>query len=613
MSVNIRTGINQHTGKLIAKISSVMRPNEYDYIIVLDDLGYYEAIDGKDGDLEFGGKYHRNLVSGRSQDAVTQAAIDALTADGGGFIELRGLQLGNVTYGSTILICANYKGTRKFYRNNHLLSEVGDLTNLPVMPSFYDYRIEKYDSLVEAINGKTGVIEYSNTDATDVFAFIPTGSVVSIGEGTFSTQIEYTSGSMYFGSGVFKTIIQQVVDGEYVFTPQLTTAKTRLYISDLTIDLVDDSVGSGCLNLDGTCYATLDRVILSNHSGTKVNCIGVYLADTYQVGAYFNAFRDVDVANFNIGYNFDVTGTWTPNSNQLYSGRVLVCNTGVKFAAETTGDHPNGNCIFGTDIEGCDIGIDSLCSDNTMIGGNIEASTSYRIKVAAGKTFCALGIKIYEFEDFGAGTVIGYPVNPIGTKEMVVDQIGWVESSATGSADTDAFNGNALQVSTGVTPSSKGELTKLVRGLSTSGFSTLVDWTKQFKIEFDIEYINFDAELVAWFTLGANTDGILSGSGLGVVISADSLYGQSYGASDQAMNLETELLDQKMVSVKIAFYPESNVSFFVNGIRKYYLTTAGKLPVDTGSATLYFGAKNGATGGVLDYVHITNIKITQQV
>ena len=458
-----------------------------------------------------------------------------------------------------------------------------------------------------------GAVSSSSTSASVVFASIPEGSKISIGEGTFPAQILYKSGNMYIGSGTSKTIIQQTVSADYVFKPSAATAKTRLYIADLTIDLTDDSVGSGGLNLDGTCYATVERVTFSNHAGSKTNCIAVYLADTQQVGAYFNAFRDVDIAYFNIGYDFNVTSSWTPNSNQIYSGRVLTSNTGILFAAETTGDHPNGNVIFGTDIESCVIGSDALSSDNSMVGGNIEACSSYRIRIAAGKTFTASAIKIYDFEDFGTGLLIGYPVNPIGTRLMDVDQMGWVQSAANGSAATDAFNGNALQIYTGATANSRGELTKLVRGLNTGWFSTEVNWTKQFEISFDIEFINFDAQLVSWLCIGANTNGILTAPGLGVIVSADSIYGQSYGSSDQAMNLATELFSEKMVSVKIVFYPQDSVSFFIDGVRKYYLTTAGKLPITTGSSIIYFGAKNGATGGVLDYVHVSNIKITQQV
>jgi hypothetical protein len=489
----------------------------------------------------------------------------------------------------------------------------------------FTYLVRQNGSYFEAIKGSTntgaGTVVYGGqlnagstlgTSASAVFAAIPAGSKIAIGEGTFPAQILYRSGDMYIGSGVAKTIIQQNVNAQAVFKPSLTTAKTRLYLSDLTIDLTNDASGSSCLNLDGTCYASTERVTLSNHAGSKTNCTAVYLADTHQVGCYFNTFRDVDVAYFNIGYNFATTSDWTPNSNQIYSGRVLTSNTGIKFNAETTGDHPNGNCIFGTDFEACGTGIDAECSDNSMYGGNLETNSNYDIYIASGKMFSAYGTKLYRQKDYGPGILNAYPCNPLGTRVYDIPTVtGWIPTIVNSGTLTNVM---PLEVATGTDPNSSAKGTMLLRGLFTNFFSALIDWTKQFELDFTCEKIGNYNQTVAYVTIGAvGSDGVLTGSGLGFLVTDFNCYGQSYGTSQQTLNLTTALTEEYMADVRIVFIPNSKLQFWINGELKATQTTTAKLPTGSPQAWFNIGIYNGAAGGVNQYFHIQNIKITQQV
>jgi hypothetical protein len=124
--------LNSFNGKVFAGIESTLNPTEYDYIVFLDEDGYYEAVEGLSGNLAFGGKYNTGLSTGNSTNLalVLQATINALEGltPEGGYILLKNLALpSGITYDNSILIGVNYQGIRSFYRNNALLSVVGDL------------------------------------------------------------------------------------------------------------------------------------------------------------------------------------------------------------------------------------------------------------------------------------------------------------------------------------------------------------------------------------------------------------------------------------------------------------------------------------------------------
>jgi hypothetical protein len=62
----------------------------------------------------------------QDEAVVIQEAIDIIEAHGGGSLFLKEVQIGSVTYGSTVLIIEEYQGKRTYYRNNQKLREVGD-------------------------------------------------------------------------------------------------------------------------------------------------------------------------------------------------------------------------------------------------------------------------------------------------------------------------------------------------------------------------------------------------------------------------------------------------------------------------------------------------------
>lgn len=187
---------------------------EYDYLVsgdtvVTDHLTgatttYYKAVDAK-GNLAVGGKYNKLLPTGNSTNLqlVVQGAINLLTS--GGYILLKDLQLpSGLSYGINILICVNYQGTRQFFRNNLLISSVGEAG---VFGQTASYIISVDGGVVSALNGSTGLIDFSGTDIGIVvnacITALPNGGVIQLRAGVFtlSTAIVPLSGIILRGEG----------------------------------------------------------------------------------------------------------------------------------------------------------------------------------------------------------------------------------------------------------------------------------------------------------------------------------------------------------------------------------------------------------------------------
>lgn len=83
----------------------------------------FYALNCKSGIIEF---------YGASKDTVTQSAIDALEADAGGVILVKGCALPSVTYGSSVLLVVQVGGNITYYRGNVKIGEVADFVKVAV-------------------------------------------------------------------------------------------------------------------------------------------------------------------------------------------------------------------------------------------------------------------------------------------------------------------------------------------------------------------------------------------------------------------------------------------------------------------------------------------------
>ncbi len=387
---------------------------EYNYLISSDtynQITYYKAVDAK-GNIAFGGKYKKGLPSGNSTNLVLviQAAINALEglSPSGGYILLNNLALpSGLTYDNTVLICANYGGNRKFYRNNSLLSDVGDIYAPPegAFNQEADYLIVQNGSDFVAINGSTGDIDFSGPSQNTVVqgainALVNGGYVVikdlQIGSVSYGANIlicvEYQGTRSFYrnnvllfelGSLVTTSEISSLVtttELDTAIAPLVTTTKLDTAIAPLATTSALEAVASEIPTIPTGAYEK-DFGYIVRINGSTVQAVNgkTGLVDYSNADAYTVIQSAITAASG--GRIFIREGTYTisqtlssPNTSieGVYGQTLLILENGVNATLLVLGPTTGESASF-------------LSVKNINLDGNgaNQTGTSYGIQVSA--------------------------------------------------------------------------------------------------------------------------------------------------------------------------------------------------------------------------------------
>lgn len=158
-----------------------------------------------------------------------------------------------------------------------------------------------------------------------------------------------------------------------------------------------------------------------------------------------------------------------------------------------------------------------------------------------------------------------------------------------------------LRKTHGVTASSYSFTSVDLYGLNIGGSYDVVDWDLKTYLIFQYGRQTSHTETIGYVLLTINqTQGTLTGKGFGIKVIDDALYGISYGTSlSSDVSLSTTLvLTPVLYQIMIVLDPTTDtIEWFVNGVSKATLSTAGKVPTGTSSRTDFnYSIENGATG-----------------
>lgn len=195
--------------------------------------------------------------------------------------------------------------------------------------------------------------------------------------------------------------------------------------------------------------------------------------------------------------------------------------------------------------------------------------------------------------------------------DFTVDMSSWTGTAVNGGSRIETFpTGNGIR--TGATANaSYHDRTQLI-GLGIGIAHNLIDWDKELSFRFRIMRATSDAEAVSHVQLkDVHTIGDLGEKGIGLCLANLALTGEAHGASRGTVNLSTNLVDGDTADIEIHL-TSAGVDFFVDGVLKGSITTAGEFPTGDGAAPIYVNTDhaNGGSGNNTDF-HTTQMHITQ--
>jgi hypothetical protein len=207
--------------------------------------------------------------------------------------------------------------------------------------------------------------------------------------------------------------------------------------------------------------------------------------------------------------------------------------------------------------------------------------------------------------DLGDGTyavAVSMPVASLlaNYRTFITPPTGWTAATV----NTGGTNQTAEQttVSTGVGANSNGRVYARVYGLNPIAQYNQVNWDKKLSIFFRIYRYLSDAESICYFQLKpATTHADLAALGLGIKIKNLAIWGESYGASRDEIDLGVTMTSVFFYNIEIRHDPdEGKIEWFVNHVLVGTQSTAAKIPSGIGFGDHYLvqSLANGATGGV---------------
>ncbi len=176
---------------------------------------------------------------------------------------------------------------------------------------------------------------------------------------------------------------------------------------------------------------------------------------------------------------------------------------------------------------------------------------------------------------------------------------GWTTSHAgSGNAVQDP---GVLYVATGATANSRAMLYSLAYGFNVDQPGhNLLNWDKKLYLVFNYYRVNSDAQCTARVQIKqANTEGALAVKGIGIQVSNLALYGESCGAAQATVDLNTSLTSARSCQVVLIHYPGSKIEWYINGVLKGTQSNAANIPSGLSTTTTYLlhSVVNGAAGG----------------
>ena len=416
---------------------------EYDYLISGDThrgITHYKAVDAK-GEVAVGGRFDKGLSTGNStnKQLVVQGAIDLLTD--GGYILVKDLELPTgLSYGSNILICVNYQGTRTYYRDNAFLREEGSIAAFSGLPlKEVDYIVVFNTPYFEAIDGVNGTIAYQedSQDAvlTDIVGVLSSGSILLKGiQYDYSVSIPENVSIIESYQGNLKQFINPLNSNGAPY--KVTFDGTKYYAKDskgyivsintnlltliqATIALLTSGRTSkekvtveGDVTLTGSIYApaytVLDftgKVTLSNDFFTTASKAVVYAWEVNDVEVYIDTIDFNGANQGSAGYPWQqLQGIYFYNTTRFKgkigyafngilpdtatSQEVVAINVSYSTLTDSKGEIKIGNAEdlqFGAFYLNSVENLDIYCGDLTAMDDAFYMTACYNITVFGGK------------------------------------------------------------------------------------------------------------------------------------------------------------------------------------------------------------------------------------
>ena len=452
--------------------------------------------------------------------------------------------------------------------------------------------------------GSTGALVRATTDSSaddDIQWAIDQGANVVLSEGnfSFSNALVFRSGMQMRGQGKSGTTLSLSTD----ITPLHIANRNDVEIFDLLI-IASTSQTQPLIKLTAT-NTTMARnnirgVQLAGVSANTFTAIQLHASVS---GGIWNClFDDISVSNVGtiVELNCQPDSAWINSNrfNNFYANDFLI-GMDIVYSG---GVGSNGNWFSNWAIQ---------CSERTIFGLRIPNSTEgvnadnvlyacdFIDLLANGKYF-SLGSGVKgtiivntgntaeclpsKYVDHGIDTLLvtndDYFAKLLrrGNLLFVPTQAGWTQG-ATGSGSTSQqISYNLVRTGTTTNSSSRLYSTAPMFGFQNSYFPG-IDYNKQLIWIFNYARSVSATSAIARVQLkNATTEGVLSGKGLGIKIVNSALFGESFGASQQEVNLSTTLAMDQSVQVMIIFYPGSRIEWWIDGVLKGTQSTATFLP-----------------------------------
>jgi len=262
--------------------------------MIFREYGVYKARRGDTGEVQF---------EDPSKSVVIQNAINSLLQ--GGTIFLREVQLpADVTFGSNILIVEDYQGERTFYSNNAVKSW---------WEKSASYIIWTDGTYIYAVNGHTGKVEFSGTDAATVIQSainaLTEGGKIIIREGEYTADISLKSGVALIGSSRAENFIDfpDAPKTGTIINGTVSVEGTSTAVTDRIMGVViRDLFIKGSLKIKYATGVTLENVFVHANGGTYA----IWVDSSYTI-----IFRGVRVAGATYGFYVHNEVSTDPTSN----------------------------------------------------------------------------------------------------------------------------------------------------------------------------------------------------------------------------------------------------------------------------------------------------------
>jgi len=166
---------------------------------------------------------------------------------------------------------------------------------------------------------------------------------------------------------------------------------------------------------------------------------------------------------------------------------------------------------------------------------------------------------------------------------------------------------------TGTTANSRGLAYAPILTLNSGDYpAAQTDYEKRLELMFMLHRVNSDSEAVARFQLkSVNTEGALSGLGIGLEINNFDIIGEAYGTARGTVSLGS-LTPNRICYFRLVHIPNSRVEFWVDGVLAGTLTGDYVPTGQSTSSYLVLSIINGSTGGVNAVVYVHNIILVQE-